>query len=280
MTLASLLFALTMLFAKLLSSHMGSVEVTFFRNIIGLFLILMTLWHTPLSNKGGRPWTLFFRGLIGTLALLSFFYTVSVTHLSHAIVYAKTEPIFTAILAFFLLKEKLSPYTLIASLLGLLGVAILSDFHLDYLDMMGIMTGFMAALAYTSVRSLKPYYDARTVVLSFMLCGTLLPVGLMIVAQIYTHPSLAFALQPFVLPTPIDWIWILAMGSVAAYGQLAMTKSYYYAKAGLASTASYSVVLFATLLGLLVGDTAPSLSMMIGAFLIIGGGILIAKEKA
>jgi hypothetical protein len=37
------------------------------------------------------------------------------------------------------------------------------------------------------------------------------------------------------------------MGIAAAYGQVYMTRAYFYAKAGIVSTVSYSVVLFATL---------------------------------
>ena len=103
MLAASFLFALTVAFAKLLTSSMGSVEVTFWRNAVGLVLILALAFRKPIRNVGGRPFTLVFRGVVGTVALLTFFYTVGETTLSNAIVYSKTEPIFTAILAFFLM---------------------------------------------------------------------------------------------------------------------------------------------------------------------------------
>ncbi|MFY9141988.1 DMT family transporter [Sulfuricurvum sp.] len=276
MLAASFFFALTMAFAKLLSGSMGSVEVTFWRNAVGLIIISVTIVHTPVHNIGGRPYTLIFRGVIGAVALLTFFYSISATSLSAAIVYAKTEPIFTAVLALFLLGEKLKFRAVLAIIIGFTGVAVMSNMKIDYLHVMGIMTGFLSALAYTSVRSLKAHYDTRTVVLSFMLFGTFIPVILMIAAEFYTSELFAFALSPFVAPEGSDWVWIILMGSAAALGQIYMTRAYFYAQAGLVSTVSYSVVLFASIFGILLGDQLPTLIMITGAILIVLSGILLS----
>lgn len=279
MLAASFLFALTMVFAKLLSSSMGSVEVTFWRNAVGLIVLLFVVLRKPIQNKGGRPFTLMFRGIIGTIALLTFFYTISATSLSHAIVYAKTEPIFTALLALFLLGEKLKVRALFAIFIGFTGVGILSGLDFDYLHIMGILTGFLSALAYTTVRSLKAYYDARTVVLSFMFFGVIIPVILMIGAEFYTSQLFAFALNPFTMPHGMHWLWIGLMGLTAAYGQLFMTRAYFYAKAGVVSTVSYSVVLFASLFGIVLGDVLPTMMVFAGGVLIVLSGILLSREK-
>lgn len=279
MLFASFLFALTMVFAKLLSNSMGSVEVTFWRNAIGLILIGAFILKKPIQNTGGKPLTLVFRGVVGTIALLAFFYTVGATSLSNAIVYAKTEPIFTAILAFFVLGEKLKSNAMIAVVIGFIGVAMLSGMEMGYLHIMGILCGFLSALAYTSVRSLKAYYDERTVVLSFMLSGVIIPAILMIVSNYVTSEIFAFALSPFVIPEGSDWVWIVLMGVAAAYGQIYMTRAYFYAKAGIVSTVSYSVVLFATFFGILLGDVLPTPMVIGGGMMIILSGILLSRTK-
>ncbi len=279
MLIASFFFALTMVFAKILSSSMGSVEVTFWRNLIGLILVLALVWRKPIKNVGGRPITLVFRGVIGTVALLAFFYTISATSLSHAIVYGKTEPIFTALLAFILLGEKLTLRSITAVIIGFLGVCVLSGLEFSYLNIMGILVGFLSALAYTSVRSLKAYYDERTVVLSFMFFGVIIPALLMIGAEFYTSSHLAFALNPFLMPHGVSWLWILFMGIAAAYGQIYMTRAYFYAEAGLVSTISYSVVLFASFFGILLGDVLPTFMIVVGAILIVASGIILSRGK-
>lgn len=279
MLAASFLFALTIAFAKLLSSSMGSVEVTFWRNAVGLALIAILVLRHPIRNVGGRSVTLVFRGVVGTIALLAFFYTVSATTLSNAIVYSKTEPIFTAVLAFLLMGEKLSLRSVIAIFVGFGGVMLLGGAEFGYLHVMGLLTGFLSALAYTSVRSLKSHYDERTVVLSFMIFGVLIPAALMATAEYHTSELFAFALSPFIMPRSIDWLWIVLMGTAAAYGQIFMTRAYFYAKAGIVSTVSYSVVLFATLFGILLGDALPTPAVIAGGVLIVLSGVMLLRAK-
>jgi drug/metabolite transporter (DMT)-like permease len=69
------------------------------------------------------------------------------------------------------------------------------------------------------------------------------------------------------------------MGVAAAYGQIYMTRAYFYAKAGIVSTVSYSVVLFATLFGILLGDVFPTPIVIGGGVMIILSGILLSRTK-
>ncbi|MDD3506297.1 MAG: DMT family transporter, partial [Sulfurimonas sp.] len=108
MLFASFLFAIMGAFAKLASEHMSSLEVVFFRNIFGVIFIGYALYRTPMISKGGRPFLLFFRGLMGFSALLAYFYNIAHIPLGDAVTFSKTAPIFTAIFAWLFLKEKLS----------------------------------------------------------------------------------------------------------------------------------------------------------------------------
>ncbi len=279
MITGSFLFAVTMAFAKLLSVKMGAVEVTFWRNIVGLAIVLWMVWRHPMQNSGGRFVTLLFRGIIGTAALIVFFYTIGVTSLSSAVVYAKTEPIFTALLAFVILKERLGYVSIFAIAIGFVGVAVLGRFEIDSLQIAGVMIGFLSALAYTSVRSLKGFYDEKAVVLSFMGFGVAIPLFLMIIALFYTSPLLSANFTSYVHPQGLDWLWIAIMGGSAALAQILMTKAYYAAPAGIVSAASYSVILFATIFGIMLGDIYPSSEVLIGGALIILSGVLLVVLK-
>jgi drug/metabolite transporter (DMT)-like permease len=204
---------------------------------------------------------------------------ISITSLSSAIIYAKTEPIFTALLAFILMREKLSKTVVSAIVIGFVGVVIMSGAQWNMLHTMGILTGFLSALAYTSVRSLKAFYDTRTVVLSFMIFGTLIPMLLMTIANYIRPIGWEFMIQPFTVPVGIEWVWILSMGSIAALGQVFMTKAYFHAPAGFVSTVSYSVIFFATVLGMILGDIAPTFAILAGGVLIVSSGILLSRTK-
>lgn len=73
MLIASLLFAGTGALSKILSNELSSIEIVFFRNIIGLGLIIWMIYKKPLHQTGGKFWLLAFRGIIGTIGLYAFF---------------------------------------------------------------------------------------------------------------------------------------------------------------------------------------------------------------
>jgi drug/metabolite transporter (DMT)-like permease len=282
MLFASLLFAGMGVFAKLLSQHLPSLEVVFFRNVFGVALVTASLWHKPFNHRGGRPWLLFFRGFIGFLALLMFFYDIAHIPLAEAMTYSKTSPIWTAIFAFIFLHEVLSPRQWSAILLGFVGMVFITDpfrTPFDKYDILGILSGVGAALAYTSVRELKRYYDTRAIVLSFMGVGTLGPLLLMALSPYIKSEELDFLFAEFLWPQGKEWAFVVAMGLLATLAQVYMTKAYGVTKAGVVGAASYSNILFSLLFGIFfLGDPLPDAVKFLGIILITLGGILVAKK--
>ena len=282
MLIASFTFAIMGAFAKLASQHMSSLEVVFFRNIAGVVIIGIAILKKPMMHKGGKPLLLFFRGFMGFVALLAFFYNIAHIPLGDAMTYSKTSPIFTAIFAFLFLHEKLPLKGWIAVFVGFIGIIFITQptsVGFSKYDMLGIFSGVGAALAYTSVRELKSYYDTRAIVLSFMLTGTLGPVFLFLISPYLDYPELDFMFSEFVMPEGIVWFYVLAMGIFATISQLLMTKAYGYTKAGIVGAVSYSNILFSILMGLMLGDSFPSLLTSIGIVLIVFAGILVARIK-
>ena len=282
MLFASLMFAFMGAAAKELSDTMSSVEVVFFRNVFGVFLILISIYNSPLKQIGGKFWLLVFRGMAGFIALLFFFYNISEISLGEAMTFSKTSTIFTAILAYFFLKEKLGTKGWIGVFIGFIGIIFITEFDgssLSKTDYLGILSGVGAALAYTSVRELRKFYDSRAIVLSFMTIGTIGPLILMIISTFYTNESLDFMLGTFVMPQPNDWTYIILLGIFATLAQVYMTKAYSCAKAGIIGTISYSDILFAILLGLILGDSFPSISIVFGILLIVLSGLLVSSKK-
>ncbi|WP_236587015.1 DMT family transporter [Nitratiruptor sp. YY09-18] len=282
MLLASLLFAGMGVFAKLLSASMPSLEVVFFRNIFGVFLVGASLLHKPLQGDGGKPLLLFFRGFVGFLALLMFFYDIAHIPLGEAMTYSKTSPIWTAIFAAVFLHEVLSKRQWSAIILGFIGIVLITDpfgTPFDKYDILGILSGMGAALAYTSVRELKRYYDTRAIVLSFMGVGTLGPLLLMLLAPYVKIEELDFMFAKFVMPHGFMWAQIVAMGLLATLAQIYMTKAYGVTKAGIVGAVSYSNIAFSLLFGLLfLGDPFPDIIKFLGIILIVISGIMVAKR--
>lgn len=282
MLLSSFIFAIMGAFAKLASEYMSSLEVVFFRNIFGVVFIGYSLYKIPMVQKGGKPFLLFFRGLMGFLALLAYFYNIAHISLGDAVTYSKTAPIFTAIFAWFFLNEKLSFNSWIAVFIGFLGIVLIAKptgVGFSKYDILGILSGIGAALAYTSIRELKNYYDTNMIVLSFTLVGTLGPILLFVFSRYFYVAELDFMLGRFVMPSGIVWFYVIGLGILGTLSQYYMTKAYGETKAGIIGAVSYSNIVFAIVVGLFLGDALPSFMTTCGIVLIVAAGIMVAKAK-
>ncbi|MGB3751201.1 MAG: DMT family transporter [Arcobacteraceae bacterium] len=281
MLLSSFLFAFTGGFAKELSTYVSSIEVVFFRNLTGVIIILFAIYKSPLNQTGGKPLLLFARGFIGFAALLMYFYNIATIPLAEAQTFSKVSPIFTAIFSYFILKEKLSTIAWIGIFVGFFGVLFVTGFDIMSLsktDWLGILSGVGAGLAYTSIRELRKYYDNRSIVLSFMLVGTIGPIILMIIGQYYTSDTFDWVIAPFIIPTGWAWFHIVGLGLFATGSQWYMTKAFSLAQGGIVGTISYSTILFSIFIGMFLGDVFPSVSLFIGITFIVLSGILVSRK--
>jgi drug/metabolite transporter (DMT)-like permease len=282
MLIASLLFAGTGALSKILSSELSSIEIVFFRNIIGLGLIIWMIYKRPLHQAGGKFWLLAFRGIIGTIGLYAFFYNIAHIDLATAFTFSKTSPIFTALLAAFIFKERLSYLGWFAIFIGFIGTLFIIEPTLGVSkdEYIGLLSGIGAALAYTSIRGLRKYYDTRAIVLSFMLCGSAIPLLSMIIGSFYYKSDLDFLISPFVMPSLTSWAMVIVMGLLATGFQIYLTKAYAASKkAGVVAAVGYSDVVFSMIFGLILGDALPGAWAFLGIGMIIGAGILVARER-
>jgi drug/metabolite transporter (DMT)-like permease len=282
MLMASFLFAIMGAFAKLASHYMSSLEVVFFRNLFGVILIGYTVYKKEIKSIGGRPFLLFFRGFMGFVSLLAYFYNIAHIPMGDAVTFSKTAPIFTAIFAWIFLNEKLSISSWMAVFIGFIGILFItqpSGVGFSKYDLLGIFSGIGAALAYTSVRELRSYYDTNMIVLSFTFVGTLGPIMLFVVSKYFYIPELDFMMGEFVLPSGIVWIYIVGLGVLGTLSQYYMTKAYGETKAGIVGAISYSNIVFAIIIGFFLGDALPDLATISGIALIVFAGIVVAREK-
>lgn len=282
MLISSICLALMSAMAKILASHLPTIEIVFFRNFIGILLILLTFFNTPLKQTGGKPLLLFFRAFIGLIAMLSFFYNIANITLADAVTYSRMSPIFTALFALWFLKEKIGLKGWTAIFLGFCGMLLVmqpNGIILEKAHIFGLLNAVCAALAFTSIRELRKYYDTRVIVLSFMGIGTIVPIFSMILSSYYQSDFFDFMMGEFIMPNPTDWIFILGIGITASLGQVYMTKAYGVTRAGIVGATGYSVIIFSLIIGLILGDDLPSMIGFLGISFIVFGGILIAKEK-
>lgn len=281
MLVASLFFAIVGAFAKILSRQIPSVEVVFFRNIISFIFVISTIYKYPIKQNGGKLWLLIFRGTMGLLGVLAFYYNIAHITLADAMTFSRTSPIWTAIFAYIFLNEKINKKGWIAIFIGFFGVVLImkpDGYTSLKTDIMGVLSGVLAGLAYTSVRELRKYYDTRVIVLVFMGMGSFFPAVFMWISKYYQFQTLDFISARFVLPEGILWLYIVGLGGFAALAQIFMTKAYGTTKAGIVGASSYAVIIFSIFIGVVLGDPFPDTVGFFGIVLVIAGGVLVSKK--
>ncbi|KPM48268.1 DMT family transporter [Jiulongibacter sediminis] len=288
MLIASFCFALVGACTRLLRDSISSVEIVFFRNLIGVLFIGYSVFKRPLIQEGGKPFLLVFRGVIGTIALYTFFYSITQIGLAEAITYQQTYPIFIAVFSVFIAGEGLRRKEWLAVLLGFAGICFIFVPQMSggllsaRSHIIGVSNAILTAFAYMSIRGLSGYYDARSIVLSFMISGIVLPIISMGIGEFYQLPALDFLIAEYVTPHGTDWAWILVLGVAAMIGQIYLTKAFSYGKAGIISAVGFSNIIFSVIFGVFLGDPSPGTLAFIGIVFVIISGTLIswqAKKK-
>ena len=267
-------FALMSVVVKLAAGVFSSHEMVFWRSAVGLVLIYAML---RLPYAGAVPQRLatphlglqLRRGLIGFVALTAFFYSLAKLPMSVAVTLNYTSPLFLALLMPVWLGERPRPAQYAAVALGFAGVVLLlrpwqasGDL---FAGLVGLFSGFMAALAYGHVRQLgrlgEP--ESRTV-FWFALVGML-------------GAGLVSAVTGWRAPGEADVGFILALGLFATLGQLAMTRAYRVGATAVVAALAYSTVVFSTLLDGLIWQMSLPVVAWIGIILTVAAGVWAVK---
>jgi drug/metabolite transporter (DMT)-like permease len=280
MIIASIISAFSGLSVKILTQNdINSMEAVLFRNLFGLVIILYLIFKNPPKSTGGAKILLLTRGFTGLLGIIAFFYTIGSLPLGTAITLNKTSPIFGAIFSFLLVNEKLKKHQILALLVGFVGVAFITriDTVINADMLYGLLGGVLAGISYTSIRTLKKHYDTKEIVLSFSAFSFIGALILLLIAP-YINQTWGYNMPIWHMPTGIMWLWVVVLGISGTASQYFMTKAYEYTKTGIVGTIAYANIPFAIFLGVMLGDSLPTFTTLIGIFLIIIGGILVSRK--
>lgn len=283
MLLAAAGFSLMGAFAKLLRDDFNAGQLVFWRNIMGLLVIVPGLVLRPVVKKaGGKTRWLVFRGFMGTVALYALLYCVIKMPLGTAMTYNLTSTIWIALFSFFVFKEYTGNQVLLAIAIGFIGMLLVyqPSMHLPMqYHIAGLVSGISSAIAYLTVGRLNKYYEARVIVLAFLLGGIMMPLSSMAIHHLAALPEDGIWMISWKWPIGLEWLWVAGMGFSALFGQYFVTRAYGADKASTVSAISYANIVFSVLLGILLGDQFPDLVTTTGIFCIIGSGILISLYK-
>lgn len=262
MFLSTLSFALANVFVKQLS-HIPAMEIVFFRCSLAATFCFIGLYRAGADWKGSNRTMLLLRGLFGTGALYLFFVTVQNIPLASAITIQYLSPIFTTVIAIFVLGEKVRLPQWAFYAIAFAGVLLIERFDPRiswFFLLIGIISAFGSGVAYNLVRSLKGKEHPLTVVLHFQLVGVV--VGFI---------SLFFDWR---MPTGWDWIYILFVGVFSQLGQIFLTNALQREAVAGVAIVNYSGIIYGVAFGWIIFGEVQTLDSVSGMALVVFGVLL------
>lgn len=259
---STLWFALMNIFAKLVS-HLPTGEIVFFRCSVSLVFCFIALKRENIPITGNNHALLWFRGIVGTISLFLYFLTLQNMRLGTAVTIQYLSPLFTIIVAWIALGERVRNIQWFFFAISFAGVFVIKGFDASvsilYLGV-GLLSAFLSAVAYTLIRTLKNNEHPMVIVYHFMLVGTL--------------AGIVFSCFDFKMPQGIEWIWLILIGITTQLGQINMTRALQANQVSKISILNYLGVLYAMLAGLVFFEEKYTFISLIGILLIITGVLL------
>lgn len=264
MITASFFFSLMNVCVKMIP-HIPAHEIIFFRSLISFTLSAGWLYRQGIPLFGTRKTFLLIRGLAGVGSLTLYFTTLQHIPLGSAATIQDVSPIFTALLAVFLLGEKLRPFSWLMFALAFSGVVVMQGFdpRIDPVYVfMGLGSAFLSSVAYYSINKAKETEHPLVIVLYFPLVGI---------------PVMGIAcLSHWVQPAGIDWFYLLLTGIFTQIAQWNMTIGFMKEETSKAAITRYIGLIFAFAWGLLLFDETYPIESLLGLAMILAGVLMHA----
>ena len=270
MIISSFAFSLMHLCVKAMP-HIPVFELVFFRSLGSLLITFFYLNKNKTPIFGNNKKVLFARGLFGTIGLYLFFITLQNIPLAGAVTIQYLSPVFTALFAVVILRERVKKRQWLFFALAFIGVCLLKGFDVSgqisyYFALIGVASACFSGLAYNCIRHLRTTESTLVVVFYFPLVAT----PIMGVLSFFN----------WVKPQGADWAYIIALGLVTQVAQVFMTKGIQSDSAGNIMTYKYIGVVFAFIYGYFIFKETYSFLSVFGIFLLLSGVILNAVFKS
>ncbi|MBA2495177.1 MAG: DMT family transporter [Acidobacteria bacterium] len=262
MFLSTLSFALANVFVKELK-HIPAMEIVLIRCLLAVIFCYAGLRYVREDWRGSNRKLLLLRGIFGTTALAFFFITLQNIPLASAMTIQYLSPIFTAIIAIFVLKESVKFSQWIFYVLAFVGVLMVEKFdpRVSFLYLLlGIFSAFCSGVAYNLVRTLRGREHPLIVVLHFQIVGVV--VGFL------------FTIFNWETPVGWDWFFLLLIGIFSQLGQVFLTNAFQKERAASVAIVNYTGLIYALLIGWFVFGELQTLQSLMGMLLVVCSVVL------
>jgi drug/metabolite transporter (DMT)-like permease len=257
---------------KRLSGHYGPFEIACLRSLSSLaFVVLPIAWQGSwLTLKATAPLLHAARCLLGITMLASFVFAVHRLTLAQTYSLFLAAPLLMTALSVPIHGERVTARRWLAIGCGLAGVLlILEPWSRGAFSMVAAAAAALATVCYSlsalTVRSLGGRNTSICMV--FWYLGS---VGL---------GSGALAIKDWQAVATGDWLWLAAIGVSGALGQLWLTEAFRRAPPSVVGPFEYTAILWAFAIDWLFWSAAPSLSLVIGATIVVASGIAVIADE-
>ena len=278
--ISGLAFMVVNLFVKILASGPGQdvivgiqsfpvPEIILFRSLITLLICCAVIRVKKIPFFGVNKKWLLIRGVFGTTALTMFFFTLDNLPIAVATTVQYLSPIFTVLIATFLLSEKVRKIQWIFMLVAFAGITILGtskflsqDTSVTNIDplwvLLGVLSAVLSGVAYNAIVKCQNTDHPVTVVMYFPLIAT--PIMLLYVVFV-----------EFVLPVGIEWLLVLIIGVFTQIAQIFMTKAFHAENTATVTPFKYFGSIYAFFIGLFLFGEVISFYGIASILLILVG---------
>ena len=255
--------------AKYLSEQIHIFEITFLR----CALVIVVL--APIIFKEGKsifiteqPKFQIYRIITNSIAMLCFFYGLTLTTLSQVTALNLTVPIFTTLLAFLFLKEKFRKHRLFALFVGFLGTIIVLRPDIS-INIGGILILISALIWSVSLIFIKRLTETDSSVTISLYAG----VGMIPATFVAAYPYL-------IMPNLYQFSIIFFIAVTGTIAQTLLNSAFKRGELAFLLPLDYLKLIWSVLIGYTIFVESTPYTLWIGGFLIVGASSYIAwKER-
>ncbi len=227
-----------------------------------------------------------FRTVFLILCMFCFFCAAPALTFAQMAVGLYTYPIFVVIFAAFLLNEKMNYLKISALFLGVLGAGlVLKPWAVDFskFQMLPVFAGFFYACNLFVLRKYcsneSPLAMTFAVAIGFMISGLL---GGYVVDNFILEDALKENMPFIGIGWPDLTSFTIAIVAVASLfnlsGNLCLVKAYQTSESSFLAPLDFLYLIFALFWGKIMFDTLPDLMGLLGIFLILSSGVVVAFQ--
>ncbi|RAJ14656.1 EamA-like transporter family protein [Olleya aquimaris] len=270
MIISALAFTLLNVGVKYLGKF-NVYQIVFFRALGSLFFTFPFLLKNKISFIGNKVKLLVARSIVGLIAMTMFFASIKLLPTGTAVSIRYIAPIFAALFALFLLKERIKPIQWLFFIAAFCGVLMLKGLETN-VDSLGFVFALISALftglVFIIIRRIGNQ-DHPMVIVNYFMVTSFIIAGIL---------SIKYWIQPI----GIEWVALLSLGVFGYFGQIYMTKALQTSETRLVAPLKYIEVVFTMLAGVIWFTEDYTIVTILGMILIITSlvlNVIVVKRK-